>query len=241
MWGVPLPLFFSFLCRYLLGVRMVKRRSRVIESEDSSATDSENDLLSASSSVRDDTSGDNSDSKSDTEKSQSEEGGDSSCEEIPISKLVRKKPLVGGGKRKRGEISQSKGKRKVAEQGFSAPKRVKALCIPTRSCLGDASGWLDCEEKFVMSPPGFRREEYFKTYGADCRQGSPDAEVTDNSLNEYLETLEHINRPCNFDPDYFPVLKAAFQIPPAYEVRMPEVGEKIYHRGEVGRYPFRAF
>ena len=55
--------------------------------------------------------------------------------------MIRKKPSITGEKQKMGEISRSKRKGKVVELEGSVLERVKALQVPTRSCLGDASGW----------------------------------------------------------------------------------------------------
>lgn len=208
---------------------MPKYRMRVRDVEDVSATDSENVWLSASSSVGDDSGADSSESGSISVGS--EEEGDSSSDEAPISRLIHSRSQVVGMKRKAEEVAVRKGKGKLEGSETPVAKRSKALRTPTRSCLGDASGWLDCTEKFVMSPPGFRREEYFKSYGEACFHEPEWVNVTDEILSGELGELEHINRPCNLDPSYFSVVRAAFQIPSTYEVRMPEEGERIYHRG----------
>ena len=53
--------------------------------------------------------------------------------------------------------------------------------------------------------------------------------VAGDFLSEELGKLQHINMLCNFDPTYFLVIKAAFQISEAYEARLPEGGDMIYH------------
>ena len=55
--------------------------------------------------------------------------------------MIRKKPSITGEKQKLAEISRSKRKGKVVELEGSVLERVKALRVPTRGCLGNASGW----------------------------------------------------------------------------------------------------
>ena len=85
-------------------VEMARRRARDAGSDDLSATDSENELLSASSSVREDTGEDSSETETDLSGSNGGDG-DSSCEEIPISNLIRKKNLKVGAEQKVGGSS----------------------------------------------------------------------------------------------------------------------------------------
>lgn len=224
---------------------MARGKVRVEGGSDISVTDSENELLSASYGVGDESDGDESESGSISIDKGSDGGdGDSSCDEATISELIRSRAqtvglkrkveegVVGKGKEIAGKVGKvSKGKEIVEGVEPLGTKKLKTLRIPTFSCLGSASGWLECVEKFVLRPVAFQREEYFRVYGTACSYKSPGGEVSDVLLSEDLGKLEHINRPCNFDPIYLPYVKAAFQIPSDYEVRMPESGEMIYHRG----------
>ena len=112
------------------------------------------------------------------------------------------------------------------------PQRRKELIIPTRSCLGTAKGWLDTPEKFVMTPPDARRDDYFRTYGEACFHRSEGAVISDAVLSSQLKELEYINMPCSFKPENLEAVRQAFQIPEEYEVRMPREGEMVYHRGD---------
>ena len=115
--------------------------------------------MTASSSVGEGSDGDSSETES--SEGGSESGGESSSENVPINELSRRRAYVVGFKQKVGEMSVKKGKEKVEEVEIPVRKKAKALEVLVRSRLGDASGWLDCAEKFVLSLARFLREEYF--------------------------------------------------------------------------------
>ena len=124
----------------LLGEDMVKSRMEVGKSVEESVTDSENQLLSPSSSVGKGSDGDSSEAK--TSQGGSESGGESSSENVPISELSRRRAHVMGSKRKAGEMSVGKGKEKVEEVEIPFRKKVKALKVLIHSCLGILpDGW----------------------------------------------------------------------------------------------------
>ncbi|KAL1819648.1 hypothetical protein ACET3Z_014517 [Daucus carota] len=157
----------------------------------------------------------------------------------PVSKevgLSRKEKAVSGKKVEgKGVMGGSASGRKVQKREVVEPRqegKKKKLRVPTRSCIGSAKGWLDIPEKFVMSPPDTRREDYFKTYGEECSREPGGARISDALLSNQLGELEYINKPCEFRSEYLDVVKQAFQIPDEYEVRMPREGEMVYHRGD---------
>lgn len=102
--------------------------------------------------------------------------------------------------------------------------------VPTKSCIGDASGWVDCSEKFVMTPSDAKREDYFRVYGPSCSYRMKSDVMSDKGLKDRLGSLEYISKPCLFDEDMLYHVRYAFQILADVEIRIPEEGEKIYCR-----------
>ena len=167
---------------------MVKSRREAGEDVEACATDSENQLLFASSNVGEGSDGESSETES--SEGGSESGGESSSENVPINELSCRRAHVVGSKQKVGEMSVKKGKQKVAEVEIPGRKKAKVLKVSVHSRLGDASGWLDCAEKFVLSPAVFRGDEYFKSYGVACYYEPKWNVVAYDFLSEELGKLD---------------------------------------------------
>ena len=73
--------------------------------------------------------------------------------------------------------------------------RTKELRVPTKSCLGTTKGWLDVSEKFKMTPPDVRREDYFRICGRECFHRLDGAIISNSFLSSQLRDLEYINKP----------------------------------------------
>lgn len=232
---------------------MTKRKRDTGIQEDESATDSDNEQLSGSGNIGG--FGSWTETSNPSEGSSTEGSSDRPLAwRIPVGKsvVVQKNPreVMAIGGMKKGFLNKGKspkGKEKVTK-GAETPqagkgslvgiakdkgkkKIVKELRIPTRSCLGSEKGWLDTTDKFVNTPPDFDRKLYFKVYGRGCYHRAGEAKIPDDILKGELGRLEYINKRCTFDRDYLWAVRYAFQIPEEYEIKMPEEGEFIYHRG----------
>lgn len=130
-----------------------------------------------------------------------------------------------------GRTLTDEGVPKGTKRGKGGKGPLKELKIPTRSCIGSETGWLETTEKFVNMPPGTDRSIYFKTYGRACYHKPGDARFSDDILKSHLGKLEYINKECTFDRAFLGAVRYAFQILENYEIRMPEDGEFIYCRG----------
>lgn len=122
-------------------------------------------------------------------------------------------------------VASSKGSPKDVKTGKGSQNA--GLKVPTKSYVGDASDWLDCSDKFVMSPPNARREDYFILYIQACSyRGSSDI-LSDKGLKKRLGKLEYVHKSCVLNEDMFIFVRYAFQIPTDIKIRIPEEGEKI--------------
>ena len=114
-----------------------------------------------------------------------------------------------------------KSRREVGEDVEAGATDSEKQSLSASSSVGEGSDGDSSETE--------SSERVFKLYGVACYYEPQWDVVADDFLSEELGELEHINMSCNFDPTYFLVMKAAFQIPEAYEVRLPEGGDVIYH------------
>lgn len=86
-----------------------------------------------------------------------------------------------GGQRSGKGVAPKASKDCKSRKGF-----LKELRIPTKSCSGSETGWVDTSEKFVNTPPDAKREAYFQTFGKSCFYKLGEGKIPDDILRNRL-------------------------------------------------------